>query len=461
MSKKDIYYFKNEGGNIVKTKRFAAVILVIVASLALVLTGCGGSSSSSTSDSNTNTDGGAHTISGVITGLTTSGLVLQNVCTDYNKTFPIDYLTVPMNSTSFVFATPVDKSVGYTVSIKTQPLGQICTVDFNGYSGFMPSSNVTNVKVNCVVDSKAKYTIGGTVTGLSGAGLELQMNALPGTIVYSTGTISADGPFTIDPLITGSSYTVTVKTQPSGQICSVSNGIGIVANSGVNVTNVAVTCVTLPYFAEQEPNNNTASPQTISIPSYITGTTSGSYLTSTFDIDVYAVTPAATGPVRIILSGYHDTANLDIWLYTAAQNAPIATSMALTGTTETLTWTMTGGTTYFIAVAPEKTNVSTPYNMRVLDLTAGSPMPYSIDVNVSGLSGAAWGVGPVLQNNGADDLVIPGAGMVYTFASQVADGGTYNVTVKTQPLGHTCTVSNGSGTVSGANVTTVNVICTP
>ena len=41
----------------------------------------------------------------------------------------------------------------------------------------------------------------------------------------------------------------------------------------------------------------------------------------------------------------------------------------------------------------------------------------------------------------------------------MADGTAYGVTVKTNPSGQTCTVSNGSGTVSGANVTNVAVNC--
>ena len=41
-------------------------------------------------------------------------------------------------------------------------------------------------------------------------------------------------------LASGSAYSVTVKTNPAGQTCSVANGSGTVGSSGV--TNVAVTC---------------------------------------------------------------------------------------------------------------------------------------------------------------------------------------------------------------------------
>ena len=65
----------------------------------------------------------------------------------------------------------------------------------------------------------------------------------------------------------------------------------------------------------------------------------------------------------------------------------------------------------------------------------------------------------VLQDNGGDNLTVTANGS-FTFATPVTDGGSYAVTVKTQPSGQTCTVASGSGTVSGANVTSVAVTCT-
>ena len=46
----------------------------------------------------------------------------------------------------------------------------------------------------------------------------------------------------------------------------------------------------------------------------------------------------------------------------------------------------------------------------------------------------------------------------YSFAS-INNGTSYNITVSSQPSGQTCTVTNGSGTVSSADVTNVNVTC--
>jgi 6-phosphogluconolactonase (cycloisomerase 2 family) len=77
---------------------------------------------------------------------------------------------------------------------------------------------------------------------------------------------------------------------------------------------------------------------------------------------------------------------------------------------------------------------------------------YTIGGSVTGLSGTL-----VLQDNGGNNLTVTTAGN-FTFSTQLASGAAYSVTVLTQPSGQTCTVANGSGTVS-ANVTNVAVSC--
>lgn len=84
-----------------------------------------------------------------------------------------------------------------------------------------------------------------------------------------------------------------------------------------------------------------------------------------------------------------------------------------------------------------------------------APATYTIGGSVAGLAGG----GLVLEQNGGDDLAIAADGS-FTFATPVADGGAYDVTVSVQPIGQTCLVANGSGTVAGANVTDVEVTCT-
>ena len=96
---------------------------------------------------------------------------------------------------------------------------------------YKPSpSNVLNINVGT-----SEYTIGGTVSGLSGS-VVLQNNGTDNE------TVSSDGAFTFSTAIAESSpYAVTVLTQPTGQTCTVTNGSGTVGSA--NVTNVSATCV--------------------------------------------------------------------------------------------------------------------------------------------------------------------------------------------------------------------------
>jgi len=83
------------------------------------------------------------------------------------------------------------------------------------------------------------------------------------------------------------------------------------------------------------------------------------------------------------------------------------------------------------------------------------------DYTVEGtLSGLGNGKTIVLQNNWVDDLSLTADGS-FTFATKIANAAAaaYNVTVKTQPSGQSCTVSNETGTVSSANITNVAVTC--
>lgn len=85
--------------------------------------------------------------------------------------------------------------------------------------------------------------------------------------------------------------------------------------------------------------------------------------------------------------------------------------------------------------------------------TQSCGLPRSVGGSVSGLTGTV-----VLRNNATDDLTLSANGL-FTFATQLAQGAAYSVTVFTQPAGQTCTVSNATGTVGAANVTNVNVTC--
>ena len=79
------------------------------------------------------------------------------------------------------------------------------------------------------------YSVGGSVSGLTGTGLELQNNS------SDTLAIAANGPFAfVTELADLSDYLVTVLAQPTDQTCTVTNGNGSI--DGADITSVAVTC---------------------------------------------------------------------------------------------------------------------------------------------------------------------------------------------------------------------------
>jgi hypothetical protein len=80
------------------------------------------------------------------------------------------------------------------------------------------------------------YTIGGTVTGLSGTVL-LMLNGF-----YAL-SVSAPGTFTFQTALRdGARYNVAVETQPATQRCAVASSTGTV--NAANVTSIVVTCTT-------------------------------------------------------------------------------------------------------------------------------------------------------------------------------------------------------------------------
>lgn len=91
--------------------------------------------------------------------------------------------------------------------------------------------------------------------------------------------------------------------------------------------------------------------------------------------------------------------------------------------------------------------------------SSAPPIPaakYSVSGTVTGL----LGTGLVLQNNDGDDLPIASNGS-FSFATSLAAGAKYSVSIKSQSniLTRACTVSNGSGNISNANITDLLVNC--
>lgn len=177
------------------------------------------------------------TIGGAVSGLSGSGLQLRDNGSNN--------LSVNANG-GFTFSTTVASGGAYKVTVFTQPSGPAQTCVVTNGSG-IATANVTNVQVTCSI---ANYTLGGVAVNLagSGGGLQLQVNGGDTLPVNGNGTFV----FSI-PLTNGTSYTVSVSTQPSSppQSCFVSNGTGVAT---ANITSVVVNCGTSNWIWENGDN---------------------------------------------------------------------------------------------------------------------------------------------------------------------------------------------------------------
>lgn len=247
------------------------------------------------------------------------------------------------------------------------------------------------------------YALGGSVTGLTTSGLVLANGSDVVTVASSATNFSFPS-----ALASGSIYAVTVQTQPANATCAVSSASGTIGNSAV--TSVSVACT----------------PRAFVVSGSITGLgTSGLVLVN--GTDTVSLAAGATGFVlpTPVAQGASYTVTV--------QAQPSGEHCSLTNSTGTIA----GANISNVAVTCAATS-------------------HSLGGTISGLSTANL----VLANGG--DTVSPVAGaLAFTFAMPVAEGGPYAVSVRTQPLGSTCSVGNGSGTIGSADVTSVQVTCSP
>lgn len=84
-----------------------------------------------------------------------------------------------------------------------------------------------------------------------------------------------------------------------------------------------------------------------------------------------------------------------------------------------------------------------------------TPKTHTLGGIVNGLTGSGLKLA-----NGSDNVEVAAGSSRFTFPTSVAEGTAYGVVVLNQPSGQNCTVTNGTATMSSANVdTTVQVNC--
>ncbi|MCI0574524.1 MAG: hypothetical protein L0Y66_27635, partial [Myxococcaceae bacterium] len=332
----------------------------------------------------------AFAVRGTVTGLTgTQSVVLKNSGGDE--------LTVTADG-AFSIATPVTFGGAYAVTAEaTYPL--VCSVAHG--SGTMGAQDVTDVAVTC---STASFAVGGNVTGMVGdTMLELQLD---GTEVVSV--VAPGGPFTFSlPMVDLGTYTVTVKTQPEGQTCTVVNGT--VTLDHADFTGVEVTCV----------------PQTYQVRGMMTGLKTGQ-------------------TVVLKNKGGDDLTVSANGLFTFATKVAFADTYAVTQhAVYPLGCTVTNGSGTMGASAVTNVSISC------------STTTFTVGGQMTGLVGTATII--LRLNNDTTGQLTNVSNGTFTFSTPLPDLSSYTVTAVTNT--HTC--QGGTGVLAGANVTNVAVTCTP
>jgi RNase P/RNase MRP subunit p29 len=328
-----------------------------------------------------------YTLSGTITGLDVGGLVLANNGAT---------ITLSANASDFTFGPVLTVGSAYAVTVQTQPPGLTCSVA-NG-TGIAGAANVTNVVVTC---SSLSYTLGGTISGLTAAGLVLANGSDTLTVAANATTFTFD-----KPVAYSSAYAVGVASQPAGMTCSVANGTGTMP--AANVTNVAVTCSTLAFT--------------------VSGTISG-----------------LTQAGLVLANGAdHLTVPANATAFTMPQSVVSGQAYAVTVQTQPVGQTCAVANGSGIMGSGNVTGI-------VVSCTLQS---YTLGGTVIGLTAT----GLVLAN-GTDTVAVPPGVSLFTFDKPVAYGSSYDVTVQSQPLLLICVVLNGTGVMAAGNVTNVSVTC--
>jgi hypothetical protein len=263
-------------------------------------------------------------------------------------------------------------------------------------TGVVAASDVSNISIVC---SSITHTVGGTVAGLSGT-VVLQNNEGDDL------ELTTDGPFTfLTELEAADAYAVTVLTQPDDESCSISNGTGVVAASDVSDISI-VSSSTI---------HTVGGTVTGLLGAVVLQNNAGDDLTLEADGDFTFTTAVADG---------------------ASYNVSVVTNPATQ-----------------ICTVSTNNGIISGVNVTDVDVTC-STNTYTVGGTIAGLAGRTV----VLQNNAGDDFTTTANGS-FTFATAVADGGAYDVTVRTQPSGGSCSLSGATGTLDGTDVTDITVTC--
>ena len=90
---------------------------------------------------------------------------------------------------------------------------------------------------------------------------------------------------------------------------------------------------------------------------------------------------------------------------------------------------------------------------------SSSPPTQSSTFTIGGTIGGLGSSASLVLANGSDTYDVPANATTFIMPTALANGVSYDVTVKTNPTAVQCNVVNGAGTVNGVNVTSISVSC--
>ncbi len=172
-----------------------------------------------------------YTIGGTISGLSTSGLVLQNNSGDN--------FSPSSGATSFLFTTPQTANSTYAVTVASQPTGYICTAANS--SGTISSNNITGVGISCISTGAISCNVSGVgIASSATVGYNASTRACNASGYHGTGTLSA--PCTSN----GQNLTASGCISDASVTCNVT-GTGIASNTTAAYNDTTHACNASAY----------------------------------------------------------------------------------------------------------------------------------------------------------------------------------------------------------------------